>query len=42
MTEKDIIEEMMNMLLCQRTLELVNSTIKSADAMLKAASDIGK
>ena len=38
----NIIEEMMNMLLCQRTFELVNSTIKSADAMLKAASDIGK
>ena len=38
----NIIEEMMNMLLCQRTFELVNSTIKSADSMLKAASDIGK
>ena len=38
----NIIEEMMNMLLTQRTFELVNSTIKAADAMLKAASDIGK
>ena len=38
----NIIEEMMQMLLCQRTFELVNSTIKAADAMLKQASDIGK
>ena len=38
----NIIEEMMQMLLCQRTFELVNSTIKSADTMLKEASNIGK
>ena len=38
----NIIEEMMQMLLCQRSFELVNSTIKSADSMLKQASDIGK
>lgn len=38
----NIIEEMMQMLLCQRTFELVHSTIKSADTMLKQASDIGK
>ena len=38
----NIIEEMMNMLLCQRTFELVNSTIKAADQMLKESSNIGK
>ena len=38
----NIIEEMMQMLLCQRTFELVHATIKGADAMLKQASDLGK
>lgn len=38
----NIIEEMMNMLLTQRTFELVTKTINSADAMLKIASDIAK
>jgi len=38
----NIIEEMMNMLLCQRTFELVNSSIKSADKMLTVASDIAR
>ena len=36
----NIVEEMMNMLLCTRTFELVTKTINSADAMLKIASDL--
>jgi flagellar basal-body rod protein FlgG len=38
----NIIEEMMNMLMTQRTFELVVKTISAADAMLKVASDITK
>jgi flagellar basal-body rod protein FlgG len=38
----NIIEEMMQMLLCQRTFELVVKTISASDAMLKIASDISK
>lgn len=36
----NIIEELMDMLLTQRTFELVTKTIKSADDMLKVASDL--
>jgi len=36
----NIIEEMMDMLTTQRTFELVTKTIKSADDMLKIASDL--
>ena len=38
----NIIEEMMQMLLCQRTFELVVKTISASDSMLKIASDISK
>ncbi|MBG90278.1 MAG: flagellar basal body rod protein FlgG [Actinobacteria bacterium] len=38
----NIVEEMMQMLMTQRTFELVVKTIGSADAMLKIASDINK
>lgn len=38
----NIIEEMMQMLLCQRTFELVVKTIQASDSMLKIASDISK
>ncbi len=38
----NIIEELMDMLLTQRSFELIVKTIGSADAMLKIASDISK
>ena len=38
----NVVEELMNMLLCQRTFELVTKTVSSADAMLKIASDINR
>ena len=38
----NIVEEMMTMLLTQRSFELVVKSIKSADEMLKLASDISK
>ncbi|RAP33531.1 flagellar basal-body rod protein FlgG [Candidatus Marinamargulisbacteria bacterium SCGC AG-410-N11] len=38
----NIVEEMMEMLLTQRSFELIVKTIQSADSMLKIASDINK
>jgi len=36
----NIVEEMMDMLLCTRTFELISKTISSADSMLKIATDL--
>lgn len=38
----NVIEEMMNMILTQRSFELVVKSIQAGEAMLKSASDLGK
>jgi len=38
----NVIEEMMNMILTQRSFELVVKSIQAGEAMLKASSDLGK
>lgn len=38
----NVIEEMMNMILTQRSFELIVKSIQTGEAMLKAASDLGK
>lgn len=38
----NIVDELMHMLLTQRSYEMIVKTIQSADAMLKAGTDIGK